>query len=224
MRFFEASAAPEQASADPGAFDAQPLPAYNRRVASTDPIQRFRRWYADARKAEVPLPEAMALATADRRGRPSVRYVLLKSVEDDGFVFYTNFESRKGRELEENPWASLALYWDKTGKQVRVEGKVVEVSVEQADDYWLERPAESRLASAASDQSRPIEARAELLAKFRELEKDFPEGEVPRPRRWSGFRLVPDTIEFWTRAEPRLHRREQFTRAKDGWKSRILQP
>ncbi len=190
----------------------------------TDPIQRFRRWYAEARKAEVPLPDAMALATADRRGRPSVRYVLLKGVDDEGFVFYTNFESRKGRELEENPWASLAIYWDKTGKQVRAEGKVLEVPAEDADAYWLERPAESRLAAVASDQSRPIETRAELLEKFRELEKDFPEGDIPRPRRWTGLRLVPDTIEFWTRAEPRLHRREMFSRSKEGWKSKILQP
>jgi pyridoxamine 5'-phosphate oxidase len=205
------------------AFDAHRSRAYKAPVA-TDPIQRFRRWYAEAPKAGVPLPEAMALATADRRGRPSVRFVLLKGVEDDGFVFFTNFESRKGRELEENPWASLAWYWDVTGKQVRVEGKVTEVSAADADAYWLERPLESRFASTASDQSRPVETRAELLAKYRELEKDFPDGDVPRPRRWSGLCVVPESIEFWTRAEPRLHRRELFTRSKDGWKSKILQP
>jgi pyridoxamine 5'-phosphate oxidase len=191
---------------------------------ATDPVQKFRRWMAEARKAEVPLVESMALATADRRGRPSVRFVLLKSADDQGFTFYTNSESRKGRELEENPFASLAIYWDATGKQIRVEGEIKEVSSEDANAYWLERPPISRLAAAASDQSRVIETRAELLAKYRALEKDFPEGDLPRPKRWTGFCLVPTTIEFWTRAEPRLHRRELFTRTKDEWKSKILQP
>jgi len=191
---------------------------------ATDPIQRFRRWLADARKANIVLPEAIALATADRRGRPSVRFMLLKSADEDGFVFYTNSESRKGRELEENPFASFAVYWDATGKQVRAEGRIKEVSAESADQYWLERPAASRLASAVSDQSRPIESRAELMEQYRQLEKDFPDGILPRPKRWTGFRLIPDSIEFWTRAEPRLHRRELFTRHKDSWKSRILQP
>lgn len=153
-----------------------------------------------------------------------MRFVLLKSADDDGFVFYTNSESRKGRELEENPYASLAVYWDATGKQVRVEGEIECVKADDADAYWLERPPASRLASAASDQSRPIDSRAELLAKYRELEKDFPAGDLPRPKRWTGFRLIPNSIEFWTRAEPRLHRRELFTRNKDEWKSKILQP
>jgi pyridoxamine 5'-phosphate oxidase len=189
-----------------------------------DPIRKFHRLFSQARKAGVPLPEAMALATADDRGRPSVRWVLLKDADASGFVFYTNFQSRKGRELGINPWASLAFYWDATGRQIRIEGKVRAVSDAEADAYWAERPGASRIASSVSRQSRPVDSRAELMARYRALAREHPDGDVPRPARWSGYRLAPATIEFWTRREPRLHERELFTRKGTDWKRTILQP
>ncbi|MBI5503506.1 MAG: pyridoxamine 5'-phosphate oxidase [Deltaproteobacteria bacterium] len=189
-----------------------------------DPIARFRRWVREAARAGAPLPEAMVLATADLRGRPSARSVLLKEANEAGFVFYTNALSRKGREMAANPWVALVLYWDVTGRQVRVEGKLRELSAQAADAYWAERPLGSRLAAAASEQSRPIADRRNLLARYRQLERSYPSGNVPRPEHWSGFCVVPSTIEFWTRAEPRLHKRELFSRSRGGWKVTILQP
>lgn len=189
-----------------------------------DPIARFRRWVREAARAGAPLPEAMVLATADLRGRPSARSVLLKEANEAGFVFYTNALSRKGREMAANPWVALVLYWDVTGRQVRVEGKLRELSAQTADAYWAERPLGSRLAAAASEQSRPIADRRNLLARYRQLERSYPSGNVPRPEHWSGFCVVPSTIEFWTRAEPRLHKRELFSRSRGGWKVTILQP
>jgi len=183
-------------------------------IASVDPIARFRAWFRAAARAGAPIPECMALATADARGRPSVRYVLLKSADARGFVFYTNALSRKGRELAANPRASLAFYWDATGRQVRIDGKVRALGAADADAYWAERPLGSRYASAVSEQSRAIASRAELLARYRDLERDYPDGDVPRPAHWKGFLVVPDAIEFWTRAEPRLHKRELFTRLR----------
>ena len=191
---------------------------------SSDPIRRFRRYWREAVAAGAPLADAVALATADAAGKPSVRFVLLKAADERGFVVYTNKTSRKGRELAANPYASLAVYWDATGRQVRVEGRVVSVSVAEADAYWLERPPASRLASAASDQSRTVASRAALMARYRELEAAFPDGDVERPEHWSGYRIVPKRIEFWARAEPRLHKRELFTRTRDGWKKTLLQP
>jgi pyridoxamine 5'-phosphate oxidase len=193
-------------------------------AASSEPIRRFRRWFAEARRSAVPRPEAAALATVDTRGRPSVRYVLLKSVGEDGFVFYTNSRSRKGRELEIHPYASLAIYWDATGRQVRVEGRVRSVSDREADAYWAERPRDSQLASLASRQSKPVGTRAELLAEYRRLSDKYDGQEIPRPPHWTGYRIVPDRIEFWTRREPRLHERELFTRSRGVWRAEILQP
>lgn len=191
---------------------------------ANDPIAKLRRWLTAARSAGAPLAEAVALATADARGRPSVRFVLIKEIEDDAIVFYTNALSRKGRELRINPRASLAAYWDATGKQVRVEGKIEEVTSEEADAYWAERPRASQLASAASAQSRPLASRKGLLAKVRQLERKYRAGEVPRPRHWIGYRLIADRIEFWTRHEPRLHDRELFVRRKRRWQRSLLQP
>lgn len=189
-----------------------------------DPIRTFRGWLAAARKSGAPLAEAVALATVDARGRPSVRYVLLKGADADGFVFYTNLESPKGRHLARNPWASLAVYWDATGRQVRVDGKVKLVDTSEADAYWRERPRDSRIASWVSRQSAPIGSRADLEAKYRAAVKRFEGQEVPRPSRWSGFRLVPVRIEFWTRREPRLHHRECYTRQRGVWRRTLLQP
>lgn len=195
----------------------------NRR-SSEDPVRRFRRWLGAARKAGAPLAEAAALATVDSRHRPSVRYVLLKTADDDGLVFYTNSESRKGRDLARNPNASMAFYWDATGRQVRIEGRVVKVSPAEADAYWAERPRESRIASLVSRQSAPLSSRAKLDAAYRAVKRRYRGTDVPRPERWIGYRLVPARFEFWTRREPRLHIRESFERAGDGWKETLLQP
>jgi len=192
--------------------------------AQSEPIRRFQRWLAEARRAGVELPEAMALATADGRGRPSVRFVLLKSADDSGFVFYSNERSRKGRQLSRRPYAALAIYWDPTGRQVRVEGKVERVSADEADAYWAERPRDSQIASAASRQSAPIENRAALMAEYRRLQRDYAGRVMPRPRHWIGYRVIPDRIEFWTRSEPRLHERVLFERTVRGWRSSLLQP
>ena len=192
---------------------------------AVDPIARFRRWYADAVRAGGPLPDAVALATADRRGRPSVRYVLVKQVDPRGFVFFTDARSRKGDELRANPHAALAFYWDTLGRQVRVEGRVREVTPAEADAYWETRPVESRLAASVSRQSAALARYADLLRRWRRLGAQHRAGVVPRPNAWTGFRIAPTAIEFWTRGPHRLHQRERFTRARGGrWTSRLLQP
>jgi pyridoxamine 5'-phosphate oxidase len=193
-------------------------------AAATDPIARFRRWLAEARRARIPLAEAMALATADRRGRPSVRFVLLKEADGRGFVFFTDGHSRKGRELGRNPHASFAFYWDRIGKQVRAEGRVEEVSAEEADRYWATRPRASRLAALASSQSASLASRAALVRRWRRLGRALAGKPVPRPRAWTGYRIVPAAIEFWTRGEDRLHHRELFRRRPRGWTRTLLQP
>lgn len=189
-----------------------------------DPIALFRRWYADAERSGTPLPEAIALATADRRGRPSVRFVLLKGVDARGFVFFTDGRSRKGGELAANPEAAFAVYWDALGKQVRVEGRVQVVSAAEADAYWATRPRESRLAGAASHQSATLAKRGDLLGRWRALGKQHPGDDVPRPPAWQGYRIVPRAIEFWTRGDFRLHTRVRFDRGRSGWTRRMLQP
>jgi len=189
-----------------------------------DPIRRFQRWFAQARAAGMLQPEATALATADALGRPSVRMVLLKQADRDGFVFYTNSRSRKGRELRNNPRAALVIHWDRLGKQVRVEGRVEPVTEAEADAYWATRPRESQLAAVASDQSAPLRSRAALVAKWRALARGTRGTPVPRPRHWTGYRIVPAAIEFWTHRDHRLHDRERFTRRRRGWQRTRLQP
>lgn len=191
---------------------------------AADPIARFRSWFRAAVRTGAPLPEAIALATADRRGRPSVRYVLLKGVDDGGFVFFTDGRSRKGGELAANPEAAFACYWDALGKQVRVEGRVTEVTADEADAYWRTRPRESRLAAMASRQSAVLARRADLMTRWRTLARQHPGDDVPRPPEWKGYRIAPRAIEFWTRGEFRLHRRERFERRGGRWTSRLLQP
>ncbi len=166
----------------------------------------------------------MALATATRDGRPSVRFILLKGVDPRGFVFFTDARSRKGGEVRANRRAAAVFYWHDTGKQVRVEGTIEEVSPAEADAYWETRPRESRLAASVSTQSAPIESHAALLARWRALRRASPAGRLPRPREWTGFRIMPEAIEFWTRGEHRLHDRELFTRTARGWKVERLQP
>ncbi|MFM7141697.1 MAG: pyridoxamine 5'-phosphate oxidase [Alphaproteobacteria bacterium] len=193
-------------------------------MKSPDPIRLFRSWFASARRAGIASPEAMALATADRRGRPSVRFVLLKGVDPDGFVFYTNADSRKGGELAANPRASLAFYWQPLARQVRVEGRIERVTDAEADAYWATRPRESRFAGSVSRQSRPLRSRADLVARWRKLVRETGDGEIPRPRNWTGFRLVPDAIELWRERPHRLHEREFFERTRTGWKRTLLDP
>ena len=189
-----------------------------------DPVVKFNRWYAAAIRARVPLPDAMALATADRRGTPSVRFVLLKGADERGFVFFTDGRSRKGRELAARSRAALAFYWDRTSKQARIEGRVVPVSSSEADAYWATRPRGSRLAASVSMQSASMPSQRWLVARWRRLRRELDGAAVPRPAAWKGYRLVPDAIEFWTRGAHRLHHRERFERRRRGWRRRLLQP
>ncbi len=196
-----------------------------RRVAlPADPLPRFRRWYAAATRAGIELPDAMALATADAAGRPSVRFVLLKGADERGFVFFTDARSRKGRELRERPAAAAVFYWHAIGKQVRVEGGIEEVDRAEADAYWATRPRGSRLAASVSRQSAPLATRAQLLAAWRRLDRRLGRGPIPRPPRWTGFRIVPTAIEFWKRGEFRLHERDLYVRRRGGWTRTTLQP
>lgn len=189
-----------------------------------DPITKFIRWLDEARRLRIPNYEAMALATAVRAGKTSVRFVLLKGIDERGFVFFTDARSRKGHELRGNPRASLALYWQPKGRQVRVEGGVQEVSPEEADAYWATRPRQSQLAASASYQSAQLHSRAELLARYSRLARKLRNQEVPRPPWWTGFRVRPDVIEFWIHREHRLHDREIYRRRGREWRRDLLQP
>ena len=189
-----------------------------------DPFTQFDRWFAAARHAGIRLPEAMALATADAQGRPSVRFVLLKGADARGFVFFTNAISRKGAELRDNPHASLAFYWDEILKQVRVDGRVEPVVSVEVDAYWTTRPRESQLAARASRQSAPLKRQADLLARWETLRHRYRGRDIPRPAGWVGYRVVPDVIEFWTHRDHRLHERELFVRTQRGWTRKLLQP
>jgi pyridoxamine 5'-phosphate oxidase len=172
----------------------------------------------------MPLPEAMALATATRRGAPSVRFVLLKAADARGFVFFTSATSPKGRDLDQNPRAAVTFYWNPIGKQVRIEGRVERVSPDEADRYWATRPRASQLAALASRQSAHLPRRASLEARWRRLRRQYRGQPVPRPPTWTGFRVVPGSIEFWTHREHRLHHRELFVRTRRGWRRLLLQP
>jgi pyridoxamine 5'-phosphate oxidase len=191
---------------------------------SADPIARFRRWYARAASSHIIQPDAMTLATADAAGRPSARMVLLKDAGPDGFVFYTNGRSRKGRELAANARAALVFHWDGLGKQVRIEGPVRPVAAAKADAYWASRPRASQLAALASEQSATLRSRAQMMAKYRALSRRYRNAPVPRPAHWTGYRVVPRSIEFWIHREHRLHDRELFTRVGRSWRRTRLQP
>jgi pyridoxamine 5'-phosphate oxidase len=193
-------------------------------TADSDPIRQFAAWLAAARAAGIQNAEAMALATADADGAPSARFVLLKGVDEGGFVFYTNLGSRKSLELHANPHAALAFYWVALGRQVRVEGRVEPATREEARAYFDTRPRPSRLGAWASPQSRPIPGRAALEERLAELERRFPGEEIPLPEFWGGFRLVPETIEFWEHRESRLHDRLRYVRTADGWLLERLAP
>ena len=194
-------------------------------IPHDDPIALFGAWFAEAREAEPNDANAMALATATPDGRPSARMVLLKGHGADGFVFYTNAGSRKGEEIRANPWAALLFHWKSLRRQVRIEGPLSEVTRAEADAYFASRHPDSRLGSAASDQSRPLDSRATYLARVAALRADYPDGTVPRPPHWTGFRLAPERIEFWIDRAHRLHERRRFARAAEGgWTSTLLYP
>ena len=190
-----------------------------------DPIGLFRQWMAEAEASEPNDPNAMALATATPQGIPSVRMVLLKGLDARGFVFYTNKQSRKGEELAANRHASLLFHWKSLRRQVRVEGPIEDVTQAEADAYFASRSRASRLGAVASDQSRPLPARAELEGRFAEMDKRYPGDEVPRPAHWSGYRVLPDLIEFWQDMPHRLHDRMLYRReSEQSWHTTRLWP
>ncbi|HVY45007.1 MAG TPA: pyridoxamine 5'-phosphate oxidase [Minicystis sp.] len=192
-------------------------------MSHEDPLERFRAALAIARAHEPFDPTAMALATADARGRPSVRMVLLKDVDARGFVFYTNYGSRKAHDLDANPFAAVTVHWPKLEEQVRAEGPVERLSEAESDAYFASRPRMSRVGAWASRQSEPLASREVLLRRVAEVEARFPD-EVPRPPFWGGFRLVPERVEFWKGRSSRLHDRELYVREGDGFRIEMLFP
>jgi pyridoxamine 5'-phosphate oxidase len=189
-----------------------------------DPIRQFERWFADAVSAQVVEPNAMTLATASRDGVPSARIVLLKGVDANGFVFYTDYRSRKGAELAENPLAALTFLWKEIERQVRISGAVSRVSATESEAYFRTRPAGSRLGAWASQQSAVIPTRGELEERLREVASRFADGDVPLPPHWGGFRVMPDEIEFWQGRPDRLHDRILYRRGDSGWGISRLSP
>jgi pyridoxamine 5'-phosphate oxidase len=190
-----------------------------------NPIVRFQRWFDEAVAAKIPQAESMALATATAGGKPSVRMVLLKSFDENGFVFYTNHNSQKGKELAENPRAALVFHWDDLHRQVRIEGTVSKVSPEESDAYFQTRPRESQISAWASQQSNVIGSRAELDRRFEELQKKYEGKPIPRPPHWGGYRLKPTRIEFWQARYARLNDRILGELQKDGnWAMKRLAP
>ena len=199
-------------------------------IALTDmndnPIEQFKLWFDDALHGDILEPNAMTLATADNNGRPSARIVLLKGIEEDGFIFYTNYNSKKGQQLAENPWAALVLRWLEQHRQIRVEGQVEKIDADLSDRYFQSRPKGSRIGAIASDQSQILESRTELEQKVERLLEQFPENsEIPRPKHWGGYILKPELIEFWQGRASRLHDRIEFKRDSSGqWSKRRLAP
>jgi pyridoxamine 5'-phosphate oxidase len=190
-----------------------------------NPIEQFRTWFDEALAANLHEPNAMNLATSTPHGRPSVRVVLLKGFDERGFVFYTNYEGRKGEELEANPYCALLFYWGELERQVRVEGRVGRLPDEESDAYFAGRPRGSQLGAWASEQSQPVKDRGALEERLRELEAEYEGREVPRPPFWGGYRVEPEVIEFWQGRENRLHDRLRYRRSGNGgWRRERLQP
>jgi pyridoxamine 5'-phosphate oxidase len=204
-----------------GPDDDRPLEAES---FPSEPMSMVRRWLDEAEADGIRLPDAIALATAAADGRPSVRHVLLRGVDDGGFVFYTNHGSRKGIELAENPRAAFSMYWRELDRQVSVTGDVERVSDEESDAYFATRPREARLGAWASRQSSELSSRAELLERYRDFDVRYPGDDVPRPPFWGGYRIRPLTVEFWQGRLHRLHDRFRYARDGTGWSVRRLAP
>jgi len=195
------------------------------KLVERNPIKQFQLWFADAVAAKLPLPEAMNLATATPEGRPSSRMVLLKQVDDEGFVFFTNYHSAKAVQLENNPYAALVFYWPQLERQVRVEGKVERTSAQESQEYFQTRPRESQIGAWASPQSSVIADREVLEQRARELEDYYRDRAIECPEYWGGYRLHPDRIEFWKGRVGRLHDRLVYERSSgDGWTIKRLAP
>lgn len=195
------------------------------RNVDPNPIRLVQRWFDAAIASGARLPDAMTLATASKDGMPSARMVLLKQVDDDGFVFYTNYNSQKARELDENPRAALVLYWVQLDRQIRVEGVVERISAAESDEYFSTRPRESQIGALASPQSEVIESREVLEKRFRDLDQQYRERRIDRPEHWGGYRLKPERIEFWQNRTGRLHDRIVYERQVDrGWTIKRLAP
>jgi pyridoxamine 5'-phosphate oxidase len=193
--------------------------------ADPNPLKLFRRWFDEAIASGSRLPDAMTLATATKEGKHSARMVLLKQADEQGFVFYTNYSSRKSRELDENPYGALVCYWVQLDRQVRVEGSVERVTARESDEYFRTRPRESQLGAIASPQSEVIESREFLERRFRDFDAMYRDRSVARPAHWGGYRLKPEMIEFWQNREGRLHDRILYHRQADGtWTIKRLAP
>jgi pyridoxamine 5'-phosphate oxidase len=201
-----------------------PRPRFSEHNFHPDPIQQFHRWFRAVERAGLPEPNAMTLATAARTGRPSARMVLLKGIDERGFLFFTNYESRKGRELAANPHAALVFYWREANRQVRVCGRVSKLPAAESDAYFATRPHGSRLAALASQQSSVIPSRTVLEARFRKLETGYPHDGPPRPINWGGYCVHPDEIEFWQQGPNRLHDRLRYRKSRGVWILERLSP
>jgi len=188
-----------------------------------DPFELFKKWFDEALLENFYDPTAMTLATADHTGRPSARVVLLKEYDNNGFVFFTNYESRKGGDLLENPYASILFYWDKMERQIRIEGKVMKITAEESYNYYKTRPRLSRLGAHASKQSQPLKSRFTLMKEVAKLAIKFP-FEIPLPEFWGGYRLKPENFEFWQGRKNRLHDRIQFLLNNEKWEKNRLSP
>jgi pyridoxamine 5'-phosphate oxidase len=200
------------------------LEGLDEKTIDLDPIKQFQRWFDEAKAANLPLPEAMTLATATRDGKPSARMVLLKQVDEDGFVFFTNYKSVKAEQLDANPYAALVFYWSRLDRQVRVEGSVIRTSEEESRDYFKTRPRESQIGAWASAQSEVISGRDVLEQRAQELEDLYRDRDVDCPEYWGGYRLKPERIEFWKSRVGRLHDRILYQRGSDGWTISRLAP
>lgn len=201
-----------------------PSKNFDEKAVDPNPLNQFENWFRIALNANIKEPTAMSLATASKSGKPSVRTVLLKSYNENGFVFFTNYESRKGIELDENPVAAVVFWWGNLGRQVRIEGNTEKISEKESENYFHSRPFDSQISAWASAQSRPVESREILETRYNQLKKEYEGKVVPRPPYWGGYRLVPNTFEFWQGWANRLHDRILYTKIGSYWRIERLAP